>query len=191
MSDGEQTDPGAAPGQGDSAPPVDPVGGPGRRPMAGLKWVVVAAVASVVAVLVGVGIFVVSDDDDGDPSGGPEAQPDDGDLPSAGELREADVIVLVDRNAGDEDLAAIDAAAEDTPEIESFERVDEDEVPEVLGELLDDNEVLLERFEENTDLLPTAYLLVLSSADSETVDAVVESFTQLDGVIQAVPAPGT
>jgi FtsX extracellular domain len=177
--------------QGAASEPVAPaasVGAPGRRRSGGLRWVMVAAAACAVAVLAGVGIFVFSDDDTDGGTGGSSDSPDGAESAESA-FEEADVVLFLDREVTDDQRAAIEATARQLPDVEAFEYLDGDAIAEEIGRLFEEeNDAMFERLEENTDLIPTAYVVMLTSDDSATVEEVITSFEDLDGVTRATPA---
>ncbi|HEX8804258.1 MAG TPA: permease-like cell division protein FtsX [Acidimicrobiales bacterium] len=97
-----------------------------------------------------------------------------------------ELIVFLQRDASDEQRAALEQAFDDNAEIERYRYVDVDESRHEAEELFQRNEAMLQKIHEDEDLVPPSYRIVPRTKSDEVTNALVRQFASAGGVREVV-----
>jgi cell division transport system permease protein len=93
-----------------------------------------------------------------------------------------ELIVFVQREVTDEQRAALEEQFNENPQIENFEFVDLEESREEARRLFDRNEAMLQKIEEDEDLVPASYRIAPTTADDEVINSLATQYASAPGV---------
>jgi cell division protein FtsX len=91
-------------------------------------------------------------------------------------------VLFVDQGASDADVAAIESDLQGDPRIEKLDYLDHEESLVEYRDIFADNDAMLDRIDENPDLLPTSFRFTMPTTDDTVVGDVLTELGQTDGV---------
>ena len=98
------------------------------------------------------------------------------------------LIVFVNRDITPEQKQALEKKLEDHPEIARFHYLDDAASREEYQRIFKDNQAMLDRIEENPDLLPNSYRITPVSKETQTILSLTEQLRKEPGVREATSA---
>jgi cell division transport system permease protein len=93
-----------------------------------------------------------------------------------------ELIVFVQREVTDEQRTALEQQFEENPQIESWDYVDLEESRAEARRLFERNEAMLQKIEEDEDLVPASYRIAPTTADSQVIDSLARQYASAPGV---------
>ena len=93
-----------------------------------------------------------------------------------------ELIVFVNRDISEEQTAALTAAFDENPQVDEYDFVDLQESQDEARRLFERNEAMLQRIEEDDDLVPASYRIRPTTADSAIIDNLAAQFADQPGV---------
>jgi cell division transport system permease protein len=99
------------------------------------------------------------------------------------------LIVFLARDITDEQKDALEQAFDDNPEaVSDWFFMNQEESNEEFQRLFRRNQAMLERSEENPELVPTSYRITPRTSNEDAIRQMAEQFGQMDGVIRTTSA---
>lgn len=92
------------------------------------------------------------------------------------------IALFLDREIGDEQREALEVVLEDHPEVAQYAYYDEEESRQEFERLFATNEAMIQRVEENPDLVPTSYRVVPQTIERDSVALLVDQLAAEPGV---------
>jgi cell division transport system permease protein len=92
------------------------------------------------------------------------------------------IALFLDREIGNEQREALEAVLEDHPEVAQYAYYDEEESRQEFERLFATNEAMIQRVEENPDLVPTSYRVVPQTIERDSVTLLVDQLAAEPGV---------
>lgn len=96
-----------------------------------------------------------------------------------------EIILFLNRDITEDQQTALETALDDHPEVVDFRFVDKDASREEFSRLFRRNRAMLERIEENPDILPTSFRVDPRTTNTEAIEALTEQFSTEPGVMTA------
>ena len=93
-----------------------------------------------------------------------------------------ELIVFVQREVTDEQRSALEQQFEENPQIESWDYVDLEESRAEARRLFERNDAMLQKIEEDEDLVPASYRIAPTTADSQVIDSLARQYASAPGV---------
>ena len=93
-----------------------------------------------------------------------------------------ELIVFVNRDINEEQTAALTAAFDENPQVDEYDFVDLEESQAEARRLFERNEAMLQRIEEDDDLVPASYRIRPTTAETEVIDNLALQFAEQPGV---------
>jgi len=93
-----------------------------------------------------------------------------------------ELIVFVNRDISEEQTAALTAAFDENPQVDEYDFVDLQESQDEARRLFERNEAMLQRIEEDDDLVPASYRIRPTTAETEVIDNLALQFAEQPGV---------
>ena len=93
-----------------------------------------------------------------------------------------ELIVFVQRDITEEQTAALTQAFDENPQVDDYDFVDLEESQAEARRLFERNDAMLQRIEEDDDLVPASYRIRPTTAESEIIDNLGLQFAELPGV---------
>ena len=93
-----------------------------------------------------------------------------------------ELIVFVNRDINEEQTAALTAAFDENPQVDDYDFVDLEESQAEARRLFERNDAMLQRIEEDDDLVPASYRIRPTTAETEVIDNLALQFAELPGV---------
>jgi cell division transport system permease protein len=93
-----------------------------------------------------------------------------------------ELIVFVNRDISEEQTAALTAAFDENPQVDEYDFVDLEESQAEARRLFERNEAMLQRIEEDDDLVPASYRIRPTTAETEVIDNLALQFAEQPGV---------
>jgi cell division transport system permease protein len=95
-----------------------------------------------------------------------------------------ELIVFLKRDATDDQLEALQAQFDENPEIDSYNYMDLDESRAEARRLFERNEPMLQKIEEQEDLVPASFRIAPVRKDADVINALARQFAGEPGVQQ-------
>jgi cell division transport system permease protein len=99
-----------------------------------------------------------------------------------------EMIIFLKRDITEEQRDALVQALNDSPNVENFRFVNAEESAEEFRRLFRRNQAMLDRIEDNQDLLPTSYRVNPSTTNADVIGEMTAEFGQEPGVLRATSA---
>jgi cell division transport system permease protein len=99
-----------------------------------------------------------------------------------------EVVVFVNRSITTEQKDALETALGKQPEVADFHFVGNEESEAEYRRLFEDNQAMIERIEENPNLLPNSYRITPVSKETQSILSLTEQLRNEDGVLKATSA---
>jgi cell division transport system permease protein len=99
-----------------------------------------------------------------------------------------EVIVFVDRKIEPAQQEALEKTLDEHPEVSGAEFMDDDASRAEYQRIFDDNQAMLDRIEENPDLLPNSYRITPVSKETQAILSLTQQLGKEPGVLQATSA---
>jgi cell division transport system permease protein len=96
-----------------------------------------------------------------------------------------ELIVFLERDIGEEQQTALVNELDGNPEVVSHRYVDQEESQAEFERLFSRNRAMLQRLEENPNLLPTSYRVDPRTSNGAAINALADQFQTLPGVMRA------
>ena len=93
-----------------------------------------------------------------------------------------ELIVFVQRDITEEQTAALTQAFDENPQVDDYDFVDLEESQAEARRLFERNDAMLQRIEEDDDLVPASYRIRPTTAETEIIDNLGLQFAELPGV---------
>ena len=93
-----------------------------------------------------------------------------------------ELIVFVNRDINEEQTAALTAAFDENPQVDEYDFVDLEESQAEARRLFERNDAMLQRNEEDDDLVPASYRIRPTTAETEVIDNLALQFAEQPGV---------
>jgi cell division transport system permease protein len=93
-----------------------------------------------------------------------------------------ELIVFLQRDASDEQMAALETAFDENPEIERYRFVNLEESRQEAERLFERNEPMLQKIREDQDLVPASYRIEPETKDREIITSLQTQFSGQPGV---------
>jgi len=93
-----------------------------------------------------------------------------------------ELIVFVQRDISEEQTAALTQAFDENPQVDDYDFVDLEESQAEARRLFERNDAMLQRIEEDDDLVPASYRIRPTTAETEIIDNLGLQFAELPGV---------
>jgi hypothetical protein len=91
-------------------------------------------------------------------------------------------VLFVDQGTSDAGVAAIESDLRDDPRIKQVDYLDHEESLVEYRDIFADNDAMLDRIDENPDLLPTSFRFTMPTTDDTVIGDVLAELGQTDGV---------
>ena len=101
------------------------------------------------------------------------------------------MVVFVDQDLSDGELAAIETDLRDDPRVDRLDYLDHQETENEYRVLFADDDQMIERVDDNPDLLPTSFRFVLATADPDVVEDVIGQVQRTGGVLRVAATVST
>jgi hypothetical protein len=112
---------------------------------------------------------------------------DPADEPEQAERRgTATFVVFIEPDLSDAEVAAVETELQDDPRIDELVYLDREESTAKAREVFADDDEMLDRLEEDVDVMPTSFQFVLPDAEEAVVQDLITDLRDLDGVVRAV-----
>jgi cell division transport system permease protein len=99
-----------------------------------------------------------------------------------------EVVVFVNRNITEEERSGLEGVLDEHPQVDKFHFVDTAESEEEYRRLFEDNQAMIERIEENPDLLPNSYRITPVSKETQAILSLTDQLREQGGVLKATSA---
>jgi cell division transport system permease protein len=99
-----------------------------------------------------------------------------------------EVVVFVNRNITAEEKTALEGVLDEHPQVDKFHFVDTAESEAEYRRLFEDNQAMIERIEENPDLLPNSYRITPVSKETQAILSLTDQLREQGGVLKATSA---